>query len=130
VSNANWFANKVAQQTGQQAPPPQQGRPVNMPPMPPSQQPMAQMPAFQQPVQSKAKSASLTSTCPDCGSDNYFAATPQNTERCFECGYPVQQSGGRYGSLAGAHVEGAAQQARGNDVQSNWNPQGIIGRID
>lgn len=129
MSSADWWANKLAQQNPQQTQAPQ-GRPVNMPPMPPSQQPMAQMPAFQPPVQSKAQSAAKNATCPDCGSSNYFAASNQTAERCFECGYPVQQSGGRYGSLAGARVEGSATQARGNDTASNWNPQGIIGRIE
>jgi hypothetical protein len=32
--------------------------------------------------------------------------------------------------LAGAHVEGAVQQATGNDSTNNWNPQGIIGSIN
>jgi hypothetical protein len=50
--------------------------------------------------------------------------------RCFDCGYPLEQSGSRFGGLAGAHVEGSAKQATGNDVTNNWNPQGIIGRID
>jgi hypothetical protein len=50
--------------------------------------------------------------------------------RCYDCGYPVQQSGSRYGSLTGAHVEGNAKAAAGNDATNNWNPQGIVGRID
>jgi hypothetical protein len=52
------------------------------------------------------------------------------TARCFDCGYPLEQSGSKYGQLAGAKVEGNAGQARGNDATNNWNPQGIIGRID
>lgn len=123
MSNADWWAKKL----GNPAPAPQ-GRPTGLPPMPPSQQPMAPMPTFQQPQVSKAQSANLTSTCPDCGSGNYFAI--QNAAaRCYDCGYPVQQSGSRYGNLAGAHVEGAAKQAAGNDATNNWNPQGIIGKI-
>lgn len=126
MSNADWWAKKL------NAPQPQvpQGRPINNVPMPPTQQPLPQMPVFQaQQPQSKAQSAARTSTCPDCGSSNYFSATPQTAERCFECGYPVQQSGSRFGGLAGAHVEGAATQARGNDATNNWNPQGIIGQV-
>jgi len=127
MNNANWWANKL---NNGQAPVPQ-GRPVNNIPMPPSQQPMAPMPVFQnQQPQSKAQSAAKTATCPDCGSSNYFSATPQTSERCFECGYPVQQSGSRFGGLAGAHVEGSAKAATGNSTSNNWNPQGIIGRID
>jgi hypothetical protein len=89
---------------------------------------MAPMPTFQQPQATRAQSATSTATCPDCGSGNYFAI--QNAApRCYDCGYPIQQSGSRYGNLAGAHVEGAAKQATGNDATNNWNPQGIIGKI-
>jgi hypothetical protein len=125
MSNADWFSRKLGNPQ-----PVQQGRPTNMPPMPPSQQPMQPMPTFQQPPQSKAQSANSYDTCPDCGSGNYMAATPQVAKRCYDCGYPVQQSGSRFGSLAGAHTEGAAKASMGNDSTSNWNPQGIIGRID
>ena len=123
MSNSNWWANKL----GAQAPAPQP-RPVNNP-MPPSQQPMTQYtPPQQNPNISKAQSANQTASCPECGSGNYMQI--QNaTPRCYDCGYPLSQSGSRYGNLQGAHVEGSAKQATGNDVASNWNPQGIIGRI-
>lgn len=128
MNNADWWANKLAQSQPQVP----QGRPANLPPMPPSQQPMAAMPQFQAaqtPSSERAQSASQTATCPDCGSGNYFSV--QNAApRCYDCGYPIQQSGSRYGSLTGAHIEGSAKQATGNDATSNWNPQGIIGRIE
>jgi ribosomal protein S27E len=126
MNNADWWAKKL----GTPQPQVPQGRPVNNVPMPPTQQPMAPMPTFQQPAGSKAQSASQTATCPDCGSGNYLTPSAQIALRCYDCGYPVQQSGSRFGSLAGAHVEGAAKASLGNDTQSNWNPQGIIGRID
>ena len=122
MNNANWWAQKLAQQSGQAAPVPQ-GRPANMPPMPPSQQPMQVMPPFQAQPQTKAQSANQSASCPDCGSGNYFSATPQTQQRCYDCGYPVQQSGSRFGGLAGANVEGAAKQAAGNQSGS-WNPSG------
>ena len=50
--------------------------------------------------------------------------------RCYDCGYPIQQSGSKFGALTGAKVEGNTKSSIGNDIQSNWNPQGIIGRID
>jgi len=31
-------------------------------------------------------------TCPECGSGNYMAASPNVAPRCFECGYPLMQS--------------------------------------
>ena len=125
MSNADWWAQKLAQQNGQA--PVQQGRPDPMPPMPPSQQPMT---TFQQPApMSKAQSSTQTQLCPDCGGGNYM--TVQNAAaRCYDCGYPLTQAGSRYGALTGASVEGNAKQANGNDVASNWNPQGIIGRIN
>ena len=130
MNNADWWANKLAQQTGGQ---PTQGRPTNNIPMPPSQQPMQAMPTFQ-PNQTSSRqlpSASQTSSCPDCGSGNYLSPNPQTIAfRCYDCGYPISQSGSRFGGLAGAHVEGAARQALGNDSTNNWNPQGIVGRID
>jgi ribosomal protein S27AE len=126
MSSADWWAAKLGN-----APAVPQSRPMDMPPMPPSQQPMAAMPAFNQqpgPAQ-RAQSANQTQTCPECGSANYMAVANAGA-RCYDCGYPIQQSGSRYGSLTGAHVEGSAKPSIGNDGTSNWNPQGIIGRID
>ena len=124
MSNADWWAKQLGAQP--QAP---VQRPANNP-MPSSQQPMAPMPqpAYTQPV-SKAQSANQTQSCPECGGNNYMAV--QNAApRCYDCGYPITQAGSRYGALTGAQVEGSAKQAQGNDFQSNWNPQGIIGRIN
>lgn len=125
MSNADWWSKKLG------TPQVPVGRPDPTPSMPPSQQPMAPMPSFQQapnPAE-RAASARQTATCPECGSANYMAV--QNAApRCYDCGYPIQQSGSRYGNLTGAHVEGAAKQAAGNSITNNWNPQGIIGRID
>jgi ribosomal protein S27E len=124
VNNADWWSKRLGNQQ-----PVAQPRQINIP-MPPSQQPMTPMPTFQQPQTSKAQSANQTATCPDCGSSNYMSPSPTIALRCYDCGYPVQQSGSRFGNLAGAHVEGSAKASLGNDSQSNWNPQGIIGRID
>lgn len=125
MTNADWWAKKLSGGT----PSAPVGRPDPTPAMPPSQQPMTPMPVFQ-PQTTKAQSAAMAATCPDCGSGNFMAPTPQIAPRCYDCGYPIQQSGSRFGGLAGAHVEGAAKAAAGNDTTNNWNPQGIIGRID
>lgn len=127
MSNADWWASKLAG-TQPQTP---VGRPADLPVMPPTQQPMAVMPQFQaSPNPSeRAQSAKQTSSCPECGSANYMAVS-NAAPRCYDCGYPITQSGSRYGTLTGSHVEGPTQSARGNDTVSNWNPQGIIGRID
>jgi hypothetical protein len=127
MNNADWWAKKLGN-----SPQPQLGRPDPTPAMPPSQQPLQPMPSFQpnQPQTTRQlPSSSQTANCPDCGSSN-FMAIQNAAPRCFDCGYPLEQSGSRFGNLAGAHVEGNAKASLGNDGTSNWNPQGIIGRID
>jgi ribosomal protein L37E len=125
MSSADWWAKKLQEQ--QPTPPPARTQSI---PQPPSQVPMT---AYQPPqVQSnapKAQSASQTATCPDCGSDKYFGFNGSKS-RCYECGYPMEQSGSKYGSLTGAQVVGDTKGARGNDTTNNYNPQGIIGRVN
>jgi hypothetical protein len=126
MNNADWWAKKLQQQQPQV-----QRRPDPTPPMPQSQQPLATMPSFQQTPNTteRAQSSKQTASCPDCGSVNYMAVA-NAAPRCYDCGYPISQSGSKFGTLTGAHVEGSAKQSLGNDGTSNWNPQGIIGRID
>jgi hypothetical protein len=125
MNNADWWAKKLAESSGQ---PQAQPRSTGMPTMPPSQQPLAPMPSFQPQTSTRAQSANQTATCPNCSSTNYMAINGA-APRCFDCGHPLEQSGSRYGSLAGAHVEGSTKSSIGNDSTNNWNPQGIIGRI-
>lgn len=117
MNNADWWAKKLQQ--NQPAAP--AARTSNMP-QAPSQVPMT---AFQQPqtqtTAPKAQSASLNDSCPDCGSANYFSVQGAKA-RCYDCGYPMEQSGSRYGSLTGARVEGGVKSATGNDTASNWSP--------
>ena len=126
MSNADWWAKQLGTQ-----PVAPQTRPENVP-MPPSQQPMTPYtPPPPQPQQSSLRigSAQQTDSCPECGGNNYMSVQ-KAAPRCYDCGYPISQSGSRYGALTGAKVEGAAKGAIGNDGTSNWNPQGIIGRIE
>ena len=127
MSNSDWWAKQLGAQP--QVP---QTRPADIP-VPPSQQPMTPYvpPQPQQPQQPNIRigSTGQTQLCPDCNSNNYMAV--QNAApRCYDCGYPLQQSGSKLGSLTGAKVEGNIKSSLGNDTQSNWNPQGIIGRIE
>jgi len=120
---SDFWAKKLGMQ-------PEQQRSAPMPPAP-SQRPMTQMPQPAQPAPSapsNARSASQTQTCPDCGSDKYMSVQGAKA-RCMDCGYPIEQSGGRFGALTGAQVVGNAKEARGNDTTNNYNPQTIIGRI-
>lgn len=61
--------------------------------------------------------------CPECGSGNYFSlsnAEPKMTQNgpatpkphCFDCGYPVVQSGSGTGVLASARSTGPVRNAR------------------
>lgn len=127
MNNADWWTAKLAGIT----PVGPLARQDPTPPMPPSQQPMQAMPQFQVSPNTteRAQSSKQTASCPECGSGNYMAVA-NAAPRCYDCGYPISQSGSRYGSLTGAHVEGPTQAAMGNDTTNNWNPQGVIGRID
>jgi hypothetical protein len=118
MSNANWWAKQLGAQP--QAP---QQRPVNNP-MPPSQQPMTPYVAPQQqtPSAAKAQSATQSNPCPECGGGNYMSPQPNIALRCYDCGYPVMQSGSRYGALTGAKVEGGVKSAIGNSSTSGFNP--------
>ena len=128
MSNSDWWAKKLQAQQ----PPAPAARTQNAPqaasqqPMTPYQEPA---PSTPQSAASKAQSASKTETCPDCGSGNYHGFNGSKP-RCYECGYPMEQSGSKYGSLTGAQVIGDTKSSRGNDPTSNYNPQTIIGRID
>jgi hypothetical protein len=125
MNNADWWSKKL----NNNAPQVQQGRPDPSPTMPPSQLPMSQMPVFQRPNEPQGLPPLPSASCPDCRSSNYMSPTPQIAPRCYDCGYPIQQSGSRFGGLAGAHVEGAAKQATGNSGSGGYNPQQIIGRV-
>jgi hypothetical protein len=121
-ASEDWWAKKLANP---------QPTPRELPSAPPSQQPMSM---FRQPppvnaVVSKAQSANKTDLCPDCSSSNYYGFNGSKL-RCYECGYPMEQSGSKYGSLTGALVQGDAKSSRGNDSRNNYNPQEIIGRVD
>ncbi len=122
---SDWWSKKLG------TPQVPQPRPVNNP-MPPSQQPMTPY-TPPQPIQEtpKAQSANQQALCPNCGSTNFMSVSSA-APRCFDCGYPQEQSGSKYGQLQGAKVEGSAKPAFGssNNPTSNWNPQGIIGRIE
>jgi hypothetical protein len=124
MSNADWWSKQLGVQPAATV-----ARPADIP-MPPSQQPMTPyVPPQPQQPSIRIGSTGQTQLCPDCNSNNYMAV--QNAApRCYDCGYPLQQSGSKFGSLTGAKVEGNIKSSIGNDTQSNWNPQGIIGRIE
>jgi hypothetical protein len=117
MSNS-WWANKLG------TPQPTQSRP---PVAPPSQAPMTsyQPPQYQPSVPQTYKP---TSSCPNCGSGNYGGNTPESRARCYDCGYPLQQSGS---GVPGVRVptEGPVQAAKQVGT-GGFNPGQIVGRID
>ena len=69
--------------------------------------------------------------CPGCGSGNYGGDTPESRPRCYDCGYPIQQSGSGMGRgiVSGGQSSGPVQPAK--QVQTGgWNPTTIIGKIE
>ena len=122
MSNQNWWASKLG------------GQPAAPSYTPPVQQPM-------QPQQPNPIPAGQNSTppvvgrvaerCPGCGSNNYGGATPESRKRCYDCGYPLVQSGSGMGRgiVSGQQTAGAPQPAK--QVQAGgWNPNVIIGKIE
>jgi hypothetical protein len=72
-------------------------------------------------------SAASADRCPNCASGNYGRTTPESRARCYDCGYPIQQSGS---GVPGVRVptEGPVQAARQVDA-GGFNPGTIVDRI-
>lgn len=122
TNNADWWAKKLG------------NPPAPAPVMP--QVPMAQpMPAtYQQPPQPQypptVQVTPQAERCPGCGSGNYGGATPEARKRCYDCGYPLVQSGSGMGRgiVGQGGTASAAQPARQVET-GGFNPQTIIGKI-
>jgi hypothetical protein len=116
---SNWWATKL----GQPAPQPQQ-QPQPSPRQ--VQQPVAQ-PQNYPPVQQQVP---LGERCPGCGSGNYGGATAESRKRCYDCGYPIQQSGTGVGKGVVGNQAGGGPATPARQVQTQgYNPQTIIGHI-
>jgi hypothetical protein len=118
--SSNWWANKMGA-----SPAPRQEVPT--------QQPLFQQPAYQQPQMPPAQQPQLPpvqmNSCPGCGSGNYGGATPEARKRCYDCGYPLTQSGTGMGKGISVPMEGPTQAAQ--QVQTGgWNPTTIIGKLE
>ena len=64
--------------------------------------------------------------CPSCGSGNYMAAPGRQYHRCYDCGYPLQQSGSGIGTT---QAEGPTKQATQVET-GGYSPTTIIGRVE
>ena len=71
--------------------------------------------------------------CPACDSPNYMRATRTTALRCYDCGYPLEQTGSGGGSGTGG--EGPVGKARQVNPQGTWvgpagfqKGSGVIGK--
>jgi len=126
--SGNWWADKLG------APVPT-SRPSPTPPYtPPAPVPYNPVPQPQMPPQEAPRmpqSATTASRCPGCSSGNYGSVTPESKARCYDCGYPVVQSGSGMGKgVSQQGGGGPATPARQISTANNFNPQTIIGKIE
>lgn len=129
--SSNWWANKLG------SPAPRQSTP---PAAPPARVPVQVSPAQAHgiPVEydpnqdtlttTKAASARQTDMCPECMSGNYFAAPGSKYQRCYDCGYPVIQSGS--GPTMPSTNSGQAVTPAKQITGAGYQPNQIVGRIE
>ena len=123
--SSNWWAERLGTPTPNPAPTPPTAPPAT-PYYPPVPQGVPAQP--QAPVTPTA--SSLAGYCPNCRSGNYGSPDPEHKARCYDCGYPVVQSGSGLGTgISGPSASGPAKPARQSTTANNFNPQGIIGHI-
>ena len=126
---SNWWANKLGT--------PQAPVQPQVPQVP--QQPAYRAPSYTPPppmVNPELEGhvipeSAYSGRCPNCSSGNYGKTTPEAKARCYDCGYPIQQSGsglGRGISIPGASG-GPSTPAKQVSTSNNFNPGTIIGRI-
>ena len=134
MSSQSWWAAKLGGQPTPQAPAYQPPQPVYRPSYPPTSPVPQYLPEN---VSSAQQAASQTryarpSSCPECGGPNYAKVGVGSSEhgsfdvyRCYDCGYPLQQSG----SGAVNSNSGPATPAQQVSKANNFNPNQIVGRI-
>jgi|LauGreDrversion4_2_1035121.scaffolds.fasta_scaffold30960_5 hypothetical protein len=126
MSNS-WWADKLGNQQAPAQRPASQ--PYAAPPSYPSQTPP---PIAQATAEGHRLPASATSydRCPNCASGNYgkMPGMPEAKARCYDCGYPITQSGT---GMPGMHIpsNGNTEAAKQISTNNNFNPGTIIDRI-
>ena len=123
MSNS-WWANKLGTTPQQPSQYPSQVAPYQAPPQ--------QVPQPVQPQQGQRlpQSAASYDRCPHCASGNYgkMPGVPEAKARCYDCGYPITQSGT---GMPGMHIpsNGNTVAATQINTANNFNPTTIIDRI-
>jgi len=111
--SSNWWANKLGTT-----------------PAPRPEATQLPQPTYQQPQQPQYTPPVASNNCPGCGSGNYSAAGGGRA-RCYDCGYPIQQSGSGMGKgiVSGPQPTGPVQAAVQVET-GGWNPTTIIGKLE
>jgi hypothetical protein len=125
--SGNWWADKLGAPVPTSRPSP---TPPYTPPPPVPYNPVPHPSTPPQEAPRLPQSAVAASRCPSCSSGNYGSVTPESKARCYDCGYPLVQSGSGMGTgIQGGQASGPATPARQSTTANNFNPQGIIGHI-
>jgi ribosomal protein S27AE len=129
MANNDWWSKKLGNSTPRQSGPPV-APPSQVPYIPQPQQPNVQVnyDANQDQLVTKAKTAKMVERCPDCSSGNYFAPTGTQRMRCYDCGYPITQSGSGITGTGGSS-SGPTQKAIQVGQSGGFNPSTIVDRI-
>lgn len=77
----------------------------------------------------RAQSARDSELCPGCRSGNYMAPMGTQRKRCYDCGYPIVQSGTGAGGT-GSSSSGPTRPAKQVGQDGGFNPQTIVGRLE
>lgn len=118
---SDWWARKLNAPQQPQQPQPRATVPL--------QQPQPQYQATQ-PQYPPSESIRMSPRCPGCGGSNYMGAEGTRP-RCYDCGYPIQQSGSGVGAgivTPTVKSDGPTQAAKQVD-SGGWNPTTIIGKL-
>lgn len=114
----NWWADKLGTTStplvaNAPVPPTYTPQPVSTPPVEPP-------PTF------KAQSSRETESCPNCFGGNYMSNVGAR-KRCYDCGYPIIQSGSGASSVSSG---AAATPAKQRGQEGGYNPNIIVGKVD
>jgi len=139
---SNWWADKLGTPRQPQQPRlPEQQVPVVNPGITPqypgytpnqNYPPITQQPTYNPELAGHRLPASATSPdrCPNCSSSNYgkMIGQPEAKPRCYDCGYPLQQSGS---GTPGVRIptSGTVEATKQVSTANNFNPGTIIDRI-
>jgi ribosomal protein S27AE len=129
MSNSDWWSKKMGVPASSKPVTPPTGPTAPVPYTPPTQQPNVQVnydPNADQLV-TRAQSSRLSDRCPECNSGNYFAPKGTQRMRCYDCGYPISQSGS--GLPSSGTSGGAATPAKQVGQSGGFNPNVIVDRI-